>query len=520
MSEFKKFNPDTQFASTSPEKESRPSQPGSVENQGFTQEKPPTHDPFERTPEEFEKIYEIRRQLQEKTPSPLPKHETTVPQNPKEMKIGFDPTTVLEDEKNLLGKLRGKARKVAKVLIVTSTLIAGEGVIFTARAEEKPPTHITQVEKEKQRDLSAQKFIKLGSEQQNTYLQTLAEQPPQYKEVKEMIGEHKISSKELITESGMRRIAQLKEQLDKLYEDESNPEVKEKINQAFLSVHRFTLEYGINSFGKQALAVYNINSDEAMTMDVSELIMRERIGKPIYDQNETENFLEDGKQGSLLVAFIEKIKGISGSELSKIKQIYDLVAYEIPRYKWYHGEDERGKHGYQTFEQLLSKQAGICTEKNALLVYALRQAGIDAYLWGFGGHIYTRVLTSEGTLEIDVTSSNPFAMSKLATQGEYSFDANEAHVKGMPQNMQQYAKKWGEGDSYRVFIPLDSDETIEYVAGTRGISVEALKKILVQIADVKPHPLYEIGKKGKGSITPENSGQYAEDLFKKQINYE
>lgn len=451
-----------------------------------------------------------------------PQEETREPSfsRNEQVETGFDSTTALKDKRTLLGKLRGRAREVAKVLILTSALIAGEGVISTARAEEKPPTPITQVEKEKQRDPSVLEFIKLSSEQQSTYLQTLAEQPPKYKEVKEMMGEYEVSSKELVTESGMRRIAQLKEQLDKLYEDESDLQDKEEINQAFLAVHRFTLEYGIDSFGKQALSVYNINSDEVMAINVSALIMRERNGKPIFDPNETDDFLEEGKQGHLLATFIEKIKGISGGKLSKIKQIYDLVAYKIPRYKWYHGEGEIGKHGYQTFEQLLSKQAGICTEKNALLVYALRQAGFDAYLWGFSGHIYTRIVTTEGTLEIDVTSSNPFSSRKLATQGEDSFDTDEATVKSMPQSMQQYAKKWGEGGRYRVFIPLDSDETIQYVAGTHGISVDALKKILAQIADVKPHPLYEIGKKGKGEITPANSGLYAEDLFKKQISYE
>lgn len=182
----------------------------------------------------------------------------------KETEAGFDSATALKNEKTLLGKLRGKAREIAKVLILTSALIAGEGVISTARAEEKPPTPITQVEKEKRKDLSPQEFIKLSSEQQNTYLQTLAERPPEYKEVKEMMGEYEVPSKELVTESGMQRIAQLKEQLDKLYEEESDPQDKEKINQAFLTVHRFTLEYGIDSFGKQAMTIYNINSDEAM----------------------------------------------------------------------------------------------------------------------------------------------------------------------------------------------------------------------------------------------------------------
>lgn len=437
-----------------------------------------------------------------------------------EKEVDLDPATALKEERTLLGKLRGRSREVAKVLILMSALIAGEGTISTARAEERPSTLITQVERERQKDLSVREFIKLSNEQQNLFLRTLAVQPPEYKVVKEMMGEHEFTSKELVTESGIQRITQLKEQLEKLYDEEPDPQNKKKINQAFLAVHRFTLEYGIDSFGKQALGVYDINSEEAMTMNVSELIMRERDGKPIYDKNETDKFLEDGKQGPLLATFIEKIKDVSGSELSRIKQIYDIVAYEIPRYEWYHGEGEIGKHGYQTFEQLLKKQAGICTEKNALLVYALKQNGFDAYLWGFSGHIYTRVFTSEGTLEIDVTNSNPLVLTKLATQGEYCYVTDGVGVKKMPNNLQQYAKKWDEGDDYRVFIPLNSDEAVEYVVSQTGISAEKLREILSKIADVKPHPLYEISKKGTGEITPKNSGQYLKDLFKKQIRYE
>lgn len=67
MSEFEKFNPDSQFTAPKPEKESRPSQPESIENQDITQEKPPAREPLEKTPEDIEKIEEIRRQLKEKT---------------------------------------------------------------------------------------------------------------------------------------------------------------------------------------------------------------------------------------------------------------------------------------------------------------------------------------------------------------------------------------------------------------------------------------------------------------------
>lgn len=457
------------------------------------------------------------------------------PEEPKKLPIqapqkermgdGFDSTAALKKENTILGKLRGKAREVAKVLILTSALIAGEGVVSTARAEEKPPTPVAQTEKEKSVNLETSRFIALNQEQQNQYLQTLVEKPSEYREVRkieedEVLGKYTSIQTELVAESGMKRIAQLKEQLDELYEKETDQKHKKEINQAFLTVHHFVLEYGIGPSGEQELVVFNINSDKAQTMNVAELVWRDREKKPIYDPNETDGFLEDGKQGAHLIAFLKELKKISGSDLSKIKQTYDLVAYKIPRYKWYHDEGERGKHGYQTFEQLLEKQAGICTEKNALLVYALRQVGFDAYLWGFSGHIYTRVFTVDGVLEIDVTNSEPFNLTKLATKGEYSFDTDEATVKKMPQEFQQYAEKWNKDGKYRVFIPLDSNETIRYVATWVGVSVESVKSVLSQIADVKPHPLYEIGKKGRGGITPKNSGKYSRDLFKAPIVYD
>ena len=90
MSEFEKFNPDSQFTAPKPQKESRPSQPESVENENErnAQEKPLAREPFEKTPEEREQIDEIRhqlRQLQESAPTPLPQQEITAPQNPTEI---------------------------------------------------------------------------------------------------------------------------------------------------------------------------------------------------------------------------------------------------------------------------------------------------------------------------------------------------------------------------------------------------------------------------------------------------
>jgi len=66
------------------------------------------------------------------------------------VKTAFDSTVALKDEKTLLEKMRGRAREVAKVLILTSALIIGEGIISTTHAQEKPPTPITQVDKSKE----------------------------------------------------------------------------------------------------------------------------------------------------------------------------------------------------------------------------------------------------------------------------------------------------------------------------------------------------------------------------------
>ena len=87
MSEFEKFNPYTQFTVPKTEKESRPSQPESIENQDITQEKPPAREPFKKTHEELEKIEEIRRQIQEEVlASPL-QQEKSIPQNPTKIEV-------------------------------------------------------------------------------------------------------------------------------------------------------------------------------------------------------------------------------------------------------------------------------------------------------------------------------------------------------------------------------------------------------------------------------------------------
>jgi hypothetical protein len=85
MSKFEKFNPHSQFTAPKPEKESRPSRPESVENQDISQEKRPTRESFEKTPEELEKIEEIRRQIQKEVPASRAQQEVAIPQNPIEI---------------------------------------------------------------------------------------------------------------------------------------------------------------------------------------------------------------------------------------------------------------------------------------------------------------------------------------------------------------------------------------------------------------------------------------------------
>ncbi len=85
MSQFEKFNPDSQFTAPKPEKESLPSQPESLESQDVTQEKTPAREPFKKTPEELEKIEEIRRQIQKEAPASTPQQKKLIPQNPTEI---------------------------------------------------------------------------------------------------------------------------------------------------------------------------------------------------------------------------------------------------------------------------------------------------------------------------------------------------------------------------------------------------------------------------------------------------
>jgi hypothetical protein len=87
MSEFKKFNPDSQFTTPKSEKKFRPSKSDLVENQNDTQKKPPAREPFKKSSEEFEKIQEIRHQLQEEVPVLPLQQKKPIPQNPIEIEV-------------------------------------------------------------------------------------------------------------------------------------------------------------------------------------------------------------------------------------------------------------------------------------------------------------------------------------------------------------------------------------------------------------------------------------------------
>lgn len=289
----------------------------------------------------------------------------------------------------------------------------------------------------------------------------------------------------IIKEAGPVQVIQLKEDIERFYEEINKPIEKEEVNQAFLTVHKFILEKVISWPGQQEVVVWNGDNQ----INIGEFLSRLRNGQNIFNQNDLNVFLERDKEGELLSEFLEEVRNVSGNELSKIKQIYDLIAYRVPRYKWY---GEENNNNYQTFEQLLNNRAGICTEKNALLVYALREAGFEAQLWGFTGHIYTRVTTSEGVLEIDVTNSDPFSIRRqLVTNCCYSYSTPNGDID----------------------IELNSDENIKRVAELFNLSVEDVNNVIRKISDVKPHPLYEIAK--NGPITPDTIGKYKKDIFLK-----
>jgi hypothetical protein len=81
MNKFENINSSPEFDAPKPEEESRPSQPESKENEGDIQGQSPAREPCQKTPEELEKIEEIRHQLQESEKSPRSQQKKSVPQN-------------------------------------------------------------------------------------------------------------------------------------------------------------------------------------------------------------------------------------------------------------------------------------------------------------------------------------------------------------------------------------------------------------------------------------------------------
>ena len=331
----------------------------------------------------------------------------------------------------------------------------------------------------------AEAFMKLQEKERSSYLQNLVSQKQVLLQRTVFYPMGSSSYDEAIRPSGLETLISLKKQLTDLYEKCGNSKQKEMIYASFQQVHRFLLEKNIIWPGKQEITIYN--SDE--TLDVGPFASRIRDGKSMYDPHVTNSFLENGKEGQRLLKLMKEIHNAGNSkvsELTKIKNVYDLVASAVPFFHWY-GNENGNK--YQSFEQLLKNKAGVCTEKNALLVYALRQIGIDADLLMSGYHMFARVNTSEGVLDIDVTSSDPFNLTRPATKGNYIYSSNNEEVR----------------------VDIGSEETISSVANTCGISILQLKEILNEIKKAKPHPLYQLVE--GSSITPQNAGKYIKDLF-------
>jgi len=212
-----------------------------------------------------------------------------------------------------------------------------------------------------------------------------------------------------------------------------------------------------------------------------------------------------------------KIDAMSGDEFSKIKQIYDLVASAVPKYKVIKPD------GHQNFEETLKNQAGQCWEKNNLFVHLINRAGIEAGLLLpskslMGPHAYSRVFLKEGILDLDVTDSVPFTLISSAINKRFCQTVWDFEIDELAKGAHELLKKPDAYQDESFILEVSSNspkEIIEFVAAQNYIISEELVKILQQLENLKPHPLYELLK--KDFITPENAGQYAEKLYPNNI---
>lgn len=359
----------------------------------------------------------------------------------------------LNNEQRVLKKFKfkGDVRKLANIFLMVSALTFSEGLLSSSWTQEikKDPTEQIDESQEKLAD----DFIIMNQEQRLSRLNNM---------------------------SG-REAVNLKDYLDEKYLNEKNPEEKDKINQAFLDVHKYCLEMNLDSFGHQQVVSYN--SDGYMT--INHILRRfkeaDKEATIFYERQFSEN------NGKILDEFMKEVKSVGGSELSRIRQIYNLVAYYVPRFEYVETPD----NNYQTFEQMLNNQAGICTEKNGLLVYALNQAGFEAYLVQEPGHISAIVYTAEDALHLDVTSSNSFNIVALCNKGVYRYTTNQAGYDVLPEDLKKFGRR--DDDNYIINIELTSAKTIDFVSQEYGIEPAQVKEILSQISSIKPHPLYKLG---------------------------
>lgn len=106
--------------------------------------------------------------------------------------------------------------------------------------------------------------------------------------------------------------------------------------------------------------------------------------------------------------FFAKTDNVSGTEMEKISQIYQLTADAVPNYGA-PGTNVADLTKLSTFEEVLSCGTGICRDQAGLLNDALKRNGINSRLVPGqvekpGDHIWVRVKTSTGE-EFDLDST-------------------------------------------------------------------------------------------------------------------
>lgn len=341
-----------------------------------------------------------------------------------------------------------------------------------------------------------------------------------------------------------------------IFKGKSSQELFEKYEQfrtAFSTAHRFILENCLSIFGEQA--IYACPAQGAL--DVIRLANYGRSG----DLIEFSECLAGHEEGDLLSRFLEEASLASGDTLDKTRQIYNLVAARIPRYRA--PRFQRGEN-YLSFNKALQEQKACCFEKNALLVHALRQIGIDARLWGSDRHAFARIMTEEGVLEADVTTSNAFTLRKPGAELFFSlgmsFESRSDSEKYCLQRAKDI-KEWTKavfgqsvadsfepeieilpvalGDKeyepihYKAILKVKSSVEVEYVLWywydfEDDNSYSDLRQYIIDYANGEgKHPLYAAANE-KCLITPESlkkvNPSYAKILFPKIIkptkNYE